>query len=161
MISRKISGRVVAGLSISAKSGLPVFAKNDAKTRNLSRFFVGLPTQTCLVGTLAIFASAAVSAQNLTSVQDFTNDYPTEARADYVFGCMEVNGGTSDALRRCSCSIDVIASILPYDKYVTAETVMSVVQVGGEKAALFHDPSMADKVADLRRAQAEGEVRCF
>ena len=108
-----------------------------------------------IVGALALLAAMPLAAQ------DSGNDYPTQARADYVFGCMEVNGGTSDALRRCSCSIDVIASILPYDKYVTAETVMSVVQVGGEKAALFHDPSMADKVADLRRAQAEGEVRCF
>ena len=28
-----------------------------------------------------------------------TNDYPTVARADYVFGCMQVNGQTRDALR--------------------------------------------------------------
>ena len=35
-----------------------------------------------------------------------TNDYPTVARADYVFGCMQVNGQTRDALERCSCSID-------------------------------------------------------
>ena len=95
------------------------------------------------------------------AAQDCVNDYPTQTRADYVFGCMEANGGTSDSLRRCSCSIDVIASILPHDKYVAAETVMSVVQVGGDKAALFHDPSLADKVADLRRAQAEGEILCF
>ena len=37
-------------LSIIAKSGLPVFAKNDAQTKSLSRSFVGLPTQTCLGG---------------------------------------------------------------------------------------------------------------
>jgi hypothetical protein len=42
-----------------------------------------------------------------------TNDYPTVARADYVFGCMQVNGQTRDALERCSCSIDVIASFFP------------------------------------------------
>jgi Spy/CpxP family protein refolding chaperone len=41
-------------LSIIAKCGLPVFAKNDAQTKNLSRSCVGLPTQTCLV----IIASA-------------------------------------------------------------------------------------------------------
>jgi len=35
-------------LSIIAKSGLPVFAKNDAQTKTLSGSFVGLPTQTCL-----------------------------------------------------------------------------------------------------------------
>ena len=114
----------------------------------------------------ALMASAFISALTLVlalpgAAQDVANDYPTDARADYVFGCTEVNGGTHEALRRCSCSIDVIASILPYSKYVEAETVMSVVQVGGEKAAMFHDPSMSEKVAELRRAQAEGEVRCF
>jgi hypothetical protein len=41
------------------------------------------------------------------------NDYPTVARADYVFACMKTNGETRRALKRCSCSIDVIASILP------------------------------------------------
>jgi hypothetical protein len=110
----------------------------------------------------AALIGAAVLAVGLPGhAQDISNDYPTVARADYVFGCMEVNGGTPDALRRCSCSIDVVASILPYEKYVQAETVMSVVQVGGEKAAIFHDPVLAEKVADLRRAQAEGEIRCF
>ena len=28
------------------------------------------------------------------------NDYPTEARASYVFGCMAVNGQTPEALHR-------------------------------------------------------------
>src|ERR1700682_6805159 len=59
------------------------------------------------------------------------NDYPTTARADYVFGCMQVNGQTRDALERCSCSIDVIASLLPYEQYEEAETVMRVRQRGG------------------------------
>ena len=109
----------------------------------------------------ALVAVAALMTSLPSAAQDCANDYPTQARADYVFGCMEVNGGTPDALRRCSCSVDVIASIVPYEKYVQAETVMSVVQVGGEKGAMFHDPSLAEKVADLRRAQAEGEIRCF
>ena len=49
------------------------------------------------------------------------NDYPTSARADYVFACMKTNGDTRQVLEQCSCSIDVIASILPYERYVTAE----------------------------------------
>jgi hypothetical protein len=108
-----------------------------------------------LVGAVTLLVSLPTAAQQCE------NDYPTQARADYVFGCMEANGGTSETLRRCSCSIDVIASILPYQKYVAAETVMSVVQVGGEKAALFRNPTAAEEVAELRRAQAEGEIRCF
>jgi hypothetical protein len=91
-----------------------------------------------------------------------TNDYPTVARADYVFGCMQVNGQTRDALERCSCSIDVIASLLPYDQYEEAETIMRVRQRGGKNASMFLSmPAMRAKVDDLKRAQIEGELRCF
>src|SRR5690606_2766997 len=89
------------------------------------------------------------------------NDFPTEARADYVFACMTANGETRDMLRRCSCSIDVIASLLSYDDYVHAETILSVVQAGGERVAALRSPSQQAAVANLRRAQAEAEVRCF
>jgi len=90
------------------------------------------------------------------------NDYPTVARADYVFACMKTNGDSRQALEQCSCSIDVIASILPYDRYVTAETVLSLSQVPGVFGAMFRTPEQAKAAAnDLRRAQAEAEVRCF
>ena len=90
------------------------------------------------------------------------NDYPTVVRADYVFGCMQVNGQTRDALERCSCSIDVIASVLPYDRYVAAETFLSLSQLPGEFGVMFRSPEQAKTATnDLRRAQAEAEVRCF
>ncbi|MFZ5790380.1 MAG: hypothetical protein ACOY3L_06735 [Pseudomonadota bacterium] len=90
------------------------------------------------------------------------SDYPTEALADYVFACMASNGETQEVLRRCSCSIDVVSSIIPYDKYVQAETILSMSQVPGENTGIFRDPSwVKGVVADLRRAQAEAEVRCF
>ncbi|MEZ5797692.1 MAG: hypothetical protein R3D63_09645 [Paracoccaceae bacterium] len=90
------------------------------------------------------------------------NDYPTEARAEYVFGCMAANGQTQDALRRCSCSIDEIASVLTYEDYVAAETVLQMRQTGGEAGALFRGSSeMRTILGDLRRAQAEAEVLCF
>jgi hypothetical protein len=90
------------------------------------------------------------------------SDYPTEARADYVFGCMKANGDTRTALQQCSCSIDVIASILPYDRYVEAEAVLSLAQVPGRFGAMFRSTEPASAaVKDLRRAQAEAEIRCF
>ena len=90
------------------------------------------------------------------------NEYPTTARADYVFGCMQVNGQTRDALERCSCSIDVIASLLPYEQYEEAETVMRVRQRGGKNASMFlTTPVLRAKVDDLKRAQVEAELRCF
>lgn len=90
------------------------------------------------------------------------NDYPTSARADYVFGCMKANGDTRLSLEHCSCSIDVIASILPYERYVTAETVASVNQQAGQVGALMRNTAVArDALVELRRAQAEAQVRCF
>jgi len=90
------------------------------------------------------------------------NDYPTAARADYVFACMAANGQTQEHLRRCSCSIDHIASIMPYDQYVEAETVLRMRQVSGETAAMFRDtPQMKEMVDRLRSAQAEAEFKCF
>ena len=90
------------------------------------------------------------------------NDYPTVARADYVFACMKANGETRRALEQCSCSIDVIASVIPYARYVTAETVLSMSQVIGNLGTQFRSTEQArSALNDLRRAQAEAEVRCF
>lgn len=90
------------------------------------------------------------------------NDYPTSTRAEYVVTCMAVNGQTQDMLTRCSCAIDQIASVLPYKKYVEAETVMRMQQTTGERAGFFKSsPLMATMVADLRRAEAEADILCF
>src|SRR5215831_183910 len=108
---------------------------------------------------LALVAAAA-AALSVGAAE--LNDYPTAARVDYVFACMKTNGDTRPALEKCSCSIDVIASILPYDRYVAAETFLSLSQVPGRFGAMFQSPEQARAATnDLRRAQAEGEVRCF
>ena len=90
------------------------------------------------------------------------NDFPTVARSDYVFACMKSNGDTREALERCSCSIDIIATILPFERYVSAESVLSLSQVPGRFGTMFRSPEQARAaVTDLRRAQAEAEMRCF
>lgn len=110
---------------------------------------------------------AAAAAATLTLLPAGTgraNDYPTEVVADYVLACMAANNNTAQALRQCSCSIDVLASLLNYQDYSMAETVLRMRQVrgGGEKMALFREtPFAKDAVARLRRAQVEAEVRCF
>jgi len=90
------------------------------------------------------------------------NDYPTSTRAEYVFGCLKANGETRQAIEQCSCSIDVIASLVPFARYVTAETVLSMSQVRGNLGGQFRTSEQAaTALNDLRRAQAEAEVRCF
>jgi hypothetical protein len=89
------------------------------------------------------------------------NDYPTNTRGDYIYGCMLVNGSGRDVLDKCACSIDVIASVLPYKEYEEAETILAVRQRGGESVAYLYNPTMAEKVRSLKRAQIEGELKCF
>ncbi|HET7849067.1 MAG TPA: hypothetical protein VFL51_08395 [Pseudolabrys sp.] len=115
----------------------------------------------CLGG-LAVAAVVSAASAAPPATLGKLNDYPTEARADYVFACMKTNGDTQVALRQCSCSIDVIATLLPYDRYVAAQTVLSLAQVPGRFGAMFRSPEPAKAaVKDLRQAQAEAEVRCF
>src|SRR5436190_8145715 len=114
-----------------------------------------------LVGRI-VAASAALTTTALVARAEDVNDYPTSARAEYVFGCLKANGETRQAIEQCSCSIDVVASLVPYDRYVTAETVLSLSQVRGNLGGQFRTSEQAaSALSDLRRAQAEAEVRCF
>jgi hypothetical protein len=109
-------------------------------------------------GVWAVLIGAAASN---ASAQDL-NDYPTAARADYVFACMKANGETRELLEKCSCSIDVIASIVPYDRYLAAETILSMSEVTGPVGSEFRSTEPARiTLQEFRRAQAEAEVRCF
>ncbi|MGP3696249.1 hypothetical protein [Rhodobacter sp. NSM] len=105
--------------------------------------------------------AGAVRAAPDIHFDESLNDYPTLARADYIFACLATNGQDRDTMRRCACSIDVIASILPYGSYEKAETILSMRLGAGERANLFRIPVTQADVADLRRAQAEAEMTCF
>ncbi len=109
----------------------------------------------CAVQLLVFISATPVVAQA-------ANDYPTIARADYVFACMKVNGDTQEAMRKCSCSIDVIATILPFERYEAAASFLSMGQLQGEKGALFRQSEPAKQaIEEMQRARAEAEIRCF
>src|SRR5215472_7364436 len=91
------------------------------------------------------------------------SDYPTSTRADYVIGCMAANGNTREALLKCSCAIDTIASLMPYSQYERAETALSLQAGGGVggRVGLFRDPpEIKAVIEELRRAQAEANLQC-
>ncbi len=116
---------------------------------------------TVVIGAIALFGLAVPRDGGASAAP--ANDYPTVARAEYVFACMASNGQTRPMLEKCSCSIDVIASILPYDKYVQAETIARMRQgAAGEKSDLFRVvPWMKAVIDELKQAEAEAEIRCF
>lgn len=115
----------------------------------------------CLSRAIVMAAVCLLGASALMA-KPIDNPYPTVVIADYVFGCMGSNGQTREALSNCSCSIDVISSIISYQAYQRAETVLSMRLLGGEKSAVFKTSARwKEAVGKLRRAQAEAEVRCF
>jgi len=112
------------------------------------------------------FLLATATLAGLTTVpasgQASANDYPTEVVADYVIGCMASNGESQEMLHRCSCSIDAVSSILPYETYEKAETIMQMRQVTGDMTSMFREMKMLDDVVkQLRLAQIEADFRCF
>jgi len=110
-----------------------------------------------IVAALIVLMTTAIVAR-----AEEVNDYPTAARVEYVFGCLKANDETRQAIEQCSCSIDVVASLLPYQRYITAETVLSMSQVRGNLGGQFRTSEQAaSALNELRRAQAEAEVRCF
>ncbi len=141
---------------ISSNSG-PT-AKNPERRRRTALTMARLRTR---LRSSALLAALILAAAPRAKADDL-NDYPTSARADYVFGCMKANGETQELLRKCSCSIDVIASIIPYDRYVAAETIISMSQVTGPVGSEFRSTEQAKAaLQEFRRAQAEAEIRCF
>jgi hypothetical protein len=141
-----------------AGPGLTSRAQNTCRTPVRGVEMTGLRT---FLGSGAVLTALIIAAAP-RAVADDLNDYPTAARADYVFGCMKANGETQEILQKCSCSIDVIASLIPYDRYVTTETILSMSQVTGPVGSEFRSTETAKlALQEFRRAQAEAEVRCF
>lgn len=91
------------------------------------------------------------------------HNYPTEARAEYVFECMNDLGGENyDTLYKCSCSIDYIADQLPYDTYVTLDTYTRGQHAGGERPEVLREGKLAsDSRSELSRLKEQAADRCL
>jgi len=112
---------------------------------------------------LRVWALVALGATAVVARADDFNDYPTVARSEYVFGCLKANGETRQAIDQCSCSIDVhrVAAAL---RSICHSRNRAEHGAGTGKSWWTIPLLRAGKQArlnDLRRAQAEAEVRCF
>jgi hypothetical protein len=118
------------------------------------------PTALAVLTGAAVALAAALSAPGPARAAG--NDYPTEARVDYVLGCMAANGQSRLVMRRCACSIDYIAERMSYDDYVAVETVQRLRRQGGERTSIFRDSETANTlVEDFRRLQVQADLECF
>ncbi len=91
------------------------------------------------------------------------NDWPTQARVEYVFQCMREHGGqTYDNLYHCSCKADEVARRLNYQTYSEALVFKKLKSMPGERGGVFRDPPQSKILRDrLKQAEREAEQHCF
>lgn len=120
-----------------------------------------MKTVASLVAASLICAGFAARAEGADQAAAL-NDYPTAARAEYVFACMATNGQTREALTRCACAIDTIAAAVPFADYEKAETILRMRhETGGYLAQEFRIPASNTMLSQFQEAQAEADVSCF
>lgn len=91
------------------------------------------------------------------------NDFPTQARVEYVLRCMSTHGAqTYDTLYPCVCAIDKIAGEVSYEEYVEAEAFALLRPTPGERGAVFRDPDRA-KLLSKKYIEVTGKAEdsCF
>ncbi len=115
-----------------------------------------------IVTVLALFPLMAHGALAAEEKVGGKFDYPTAVRADYVFACMATNGQTRETLAKCSCSIDIIAKVMPYELYERAETIMRMQLIQGHRSAMFKNlPWMVELADKMKQLQAQSTLECF
>jgi len=91
------------------------------------------------------------------------NDFPTQARVEFVLGCMNEQGGQSyDTLYKCVCLADAIAAEMTHDEFVEAQVFRQLQSTAGERGGVFRDPDQARTLVEKLEAAIErGRARCF
>jgi hypothetical protein len=91
------------------------------------------------------------------------NDFPTQARVEFVLACMNEQGGQSyDTLYKCVCLIDAIATEMSHDEFAEAQVFSQLRSTAGERGGVFRDPVQAQSlIAKLEAALERGKARCF
>jgi hypothetical protein len=108
--------------------------------------------RTLCIGLMLVFAEAALA-----------NDFPTQARVEFVLGCMDEQGGQSyDTLYKCVCLVDAIAAEMSYDEFAQAQVFSQLRSTPGERGGVFRDPDQARSLVEKLDAVVErGRTQCF
>lgn len=110
--------------------------------------------KTKTLSAVLVFVLPAVSA---------ANDFPTQARVEFVLGCMNEHGGQSyDTLYPCVCLIDRIAAEMTYEEFAVAQVFSQLRSTPGERGGVFRDPDQATALTQkLEAATERGKSACF
>lgn len=114
---------------------------------------------------LLLTAPSLASCEGTTPSPPSTavNDFPTQARVEYVLQCMQEHGGqTYDTMYHCVCMVDKIAGQMRYEGFAQAQTFTYLFNTPGERGAEFRDPPQSAKLRNqLKETQAQAAQACF
>ena len=91
------------------------------------------------------------------------NDFPTQARVEFVLGCMNEQGGQSyDNLYKCVCLVDAIAAEMSHEEFAQAQVFSQLRSTAGERGGVFRDPDQARALTDkLAAVIGRGKAACL
>lgn len=112
---------------------------------------------------LSLAALALPATAVVANDLDEDGDFPTQARVEYVLGCMKIRGGEDyNSLYGCVCKIDHLRSKFSYDEYSEAEVYRQLRSTPGERGGVFRDPDQAENLRERLLAEDDAaERRCF
>ena len=93
----------------------------------------------------------------------YANDFPTQARVEFVLECMRTSKvPQQEAMYKCSCAIDDIAAKVKYSDWVELSTVAKGITIAGERGGVMRDMKDGRKLAaSYRELRAAAKKRCF
>ena len=93
----------------------------------------------------------------------YANDFPTQARVEFVLDCMRTSKSPpQEAIYKCSCAIDVIATKVNYETWVELSTVANATTIAGERGGAMRDLKDGRKmIASFRELQDNAKKSCF
>lgn len=112
---------------------------------------------------ISVLAVAALASLSVIS-SAVANDFPTQARVEFVLSCMDERGGQSyNSLYPCVCAVDKIASKMSHREYTAAQTLSFLYSTPGERGGFFRDaaPSSRKRIKAFQALRAEAEAACF
>lgn len=90
------------------------------------------------------------------------NDFPTQARVEYVAQCMAEHGEQNlDNMYHCVCAVDKIAAQMKFQDYSEALTFTYMYDLPGEKGGEFRDPPKSKIMRDKLKAARKDAESCF
>lgn len=93
-----------------------------------------------------------------------SHNYPTVDRIEYVHICQRDNAEypPREMLYKCSCVIDAIAKVMPYDEYVESSTAYYASSIAGERGEIIRNESTSHGLAiRFKKLQSMAKKGCF